>query len=326
MSSLFYMVGGKGIPDNESLKFTYEQLLEQLKLEEAARQNLESKAQTYIGLLSIAVTLLMALGAVNLEYIKSQDLKISNSIVAILLLYLFTEFLFVVGVCFAFKSYHTGLQHIERGEVKNEQLFSWDDVGKKEERDKFIEVIAKEGTQFEWVRDADVNVEKRGKDRIIVKLESNKLETPETHILGLILNSTKDGAVLNSRGTIWDIFIVEKKDNKFYVCKKKKPAYIRMETNWLVKSLGIDIKYAYTSLIPVMRYICENNFSLDYTKSNYILKAYSSTLVAIVFLLVLSIILVLYGIGIIWSYTLYLLLIILVLIFIYFYGEFELYW
>ena len=93
---------------NPSQAFIYEQLFELMKLQDNRRQHLDSKAHTYIGLLSIAVTIIVALGGLAIENIRIHQLLISNNISILFVLYVTTVLLFTSGVIVAFRAYHIG--------------------------------------------------------------------------------------------------------------------------------------------------------------------------------------------------------------------------
>jgi len=113
-----------------SLAFTYDQLFELVKLEEERREHLDTKAYTYIGLLSIAVTIIVSLGSLTIKDFKSHQLLASNVILIISGLYVVTVLLFIIGVLFAFRAYHTG-SIIVKGGVdgqKQKNVFLFMDV------------------------------------------------------------------------------------------------------------------------------------------------------------------------------------------------------
>jgi hypothetical protein len=91
-----------------SREFIYKQLFELMKLEENRREQLDSKASTYIGLLSIAVTVIGALGGIAIATIQGNESLISNIILIISILYFSTIILFIIGVLMAFHAYHIG--------------------------------------------------------------------------------------------------------------------------------------------------------------------------------------------------------------------------
>lgn len=103
-----------------SLAFMYDQLFEVLKLEGQRREHLDSKASTYIGLLSIAVTIVVSLGSLTIKDFKSHQLIASNTtLVIISVLYVLTVLFFIIGVFYAFRAYHTGSK-IVKGESDNQ--------------------------------------------------------------------------------------------------------------------------------------------------------------------------------------------------------------
>jgi hypothetical protein len=88
--------------------FIYDQLFELMKLQDNRRHYLDSKAHTYIGLLSIAVTIIVALGGLTIENIIAPRLGISYNVLILSGLYVSTVLLFIIGVIFAFQAYHIG--------------------------------------------------------------------------------------------------------------------------------------------------------------------------------------------------------------------------
>lgn len=105
-----------------SLAFMYDQLFEVLKLEEQRREHLDSKASTYIGLLSIAVTIIVSSGLLTIKDFKSHQLIASNiTLLIIAVLYVLTVLFFIIGVLYAFRAYHTGSK-IVKGEIDNLML------------------------------------------------------------------------------------------------------------------------------------------------------------------------------------------------------------
>jgi amino acid transporter len=70
---------------------------------------LDSKANTYIGLLSIAVTIFGVLGGLlTVENIKLLKTFNFNIILFMYIIYMLIIIFFIIGVLFAFKAYHTG--------------------------------------------------------------------------------------------------------------------------------------------------------------------------------------------------------------------------
>lgn len=106
---------GQELVHETSNAFAYDQLFELMKLEEARRSYLDSKASTYIGLLSIAVTVLTAFGGAltiregQIQEIKNPQIVISSLAMLIMyILYFFIIIVFILGVIFAFRAYITG--------------------------------------------------------------------------------------------------------------------------------------------------------------------------------------------------------------------------
>lgn len=105
-----------------SLAFMYDQLFEVLKLEEQRRERLDSKASTYIGLLSIAVTIIVSLGSLTIRDFKSHQLIASNiTLLIISVLYFLTVLFFIISVLYAFRAYHIGSK-IVKGEIDGRML------------------------------------------------------------------------------------------------------------------------------------------------------------------------------------------------------------
>lgn len=109
--------------------FVYDQLFELMKIENERRLHLDSKANTYIGLLSIAITLFGALGGLltieNIEFFRTLSF---GSVLVIYILYLSIIITFLVAVLFAFKSYHTGssfvnIQKDDANSAKSKEVY-----------------------------------------------------------------------------------------------------------------------------------------------------------------------------------------------------------
>lgn len=276
-------------------EFIYNQLFELMKLENSRRENLDSKAQTYIGLLSIAITLLVALGAVTIEYAK-KELVFSDTVGIMLLFYLCTEFAFIAGTIFAFKAYHTGSPFVEprEGEPKHKYLFNWDLVPGADES-KFRETIAKE-YKAEWVRKAVLKKESETK----IMADETDINGSDTNSLSVDLYPSGMNARLLINNRTCGEFIVKKEGvhDQLHVYKRNKPVFIKMDTRWLLERSYVEKESLYDALIQELWWICESNGRLNNMKSNNILKAYYSTLLAIGFLLMLSALVSLYGIWI----------------------------
>lgn len=270
-------------------EFIYNQIFELMKLEDSRRYGLDSKAQTYIGLLSIAITLLGALGAVTIEYAK-KELVFSDTVRIMLLFYLVTEFAFVAGAIFAFRAYHIGSAPIRGGETDLKHLFNWGLVPGLDEN-KFRETIAKD-YKAEWVRKAVVEK----KNMRIIAYERN-ISGSGTNSLSVDLYPSRMDARLFLNGSTCEYFIVKKEgdQDQLHVYKRKKPVFIKMDTRWLLDNSYLEKKILYDALIQQLWWICESNSELNHEKSNEILKAYKCTLIAIVLLLILSLLVSLYG-------------------------------
>lgn len=103
-----------------SQEFSYDQLFELVKLEETRREYLDSKASTYIGLLTIAVTVLTASGGIiTIRGGPIQEITNPQLGIAIYILYIFIIIFFVSGVFFTFRSYSIGTIEISSEPKKN---------------------------------------------------------------------------------------------------------------------------------------------------------------------------------------------------------------
>lgn len=91
-----------------SQDFVYNQMFDLLKLEISRTARLDSKAHTYIGFLSIAITILASLGGLIIESIKTEGKIMTDIIIFISIIYVFVALFFIIGVLFAFRAYHTG--------------------------------------------------------------------------------------------------------------------------------------------------------------------------------------------------------------------------
>jgi hypothetical protein len=99
---------GEEMP-NPIKSFVYDQLFELVKMENERSLQLDSKANTYIGLLSIAVTIFGILGGLlTVENIKLLKTFNFNIIMFLYILYMLITIFFIIGVLFAFRAYHTG--------------------------------------------------------------------------------------------------------------------------------------------------------------------------------------------------------------------------
>lgn len=114
--SKYCNVCGAEIP-NETKSFVYDQLFELMKLENERRIHLDSKANTYIGLLSIAVTFFGVLGGLltadQISFLKTLNYM---SVIMLYALYILIICAFIVGILFAFNAYHIGSPIIDEND------------------------------------------------------------------------------------------------------------------------------------------------------------------------------------------------------------------
>ena len=115
---------GAKLPENclivKNEKFVYGQLFELMKLENDRRQRLDSKAHTYIGLLSIAVTIVISLGGLlTIETIKLYESLDKYLIILFYCLHISIVILLTANVLFAFRAYHTGASKLNKSYLFN---------------------------------------------------------------------------------------------------------------------------------------------------------------------------------------------------------------
>lgn len=100
--------------------FVHDQLFELVKMENERRLHSDSKANTYIGLLSIAITLFGALGGLlTIEKITFFRTLSFSSVLFIYILYILIISAFVTAVIYAFKAYHIGSPLIDDSKNNN---------------------------------------------------------------------------------------------------------------------------------------------------------------------------------------------------------------
>lgn len=99
----------------DNFDFVYDQLIRLMEQENARREHLDSKASTYIGLLSIAVTILTTFGGIvalqgsTFLELTNSSLKIPGPVMSsINIIYILTVLSFIVGVIFAFLAFNEG--------------------------------------------------------------------------------------------------------------------------------------------------------------------------------------------------------------------------
>lgn len=103
--------------------FTYNQLFELINIENDRRHHLDTKANTYIGLLSIAITLFGVIGGL-LTIEKVEFLRSINFIFVVLIyiFYVLIILILLVAVGYAFAAYHTGSPYIDLAKPFKDRL------------------------------------------------------------------------------------------------------------------------------------------------------------------------------------------------------------
>lgn len=106
--------------------FVYNLLFSLMQLEETRRQDLDSKAATYIGLLSVGVSVLTAFGGIIIlrggTILEIKNLKLASlSFIqnAVYLNYIFIVVLFILAVICAFLAYSTGSKKTKSNDSAN---------------------------------------------------------------------------------------------------------------------------------------------------------------------------------------------------------------
>lgn len=106
---------GEELASPNSTDFAYDQLYDLMKLEEARREYLDTKAGTYIGLLGLSVTILTAFGGIitiqsgQIQEFKDISIVFPKDLLMIIyILYFAVIILFITAVLFAFRAYGTG--------------------------------------------------------------------------------------------------------------------------------------------------------------------------------------------------------------------------
>lgn len=169
--------------------FIYEQLFELMKLQDNRRQHLDSKAHTYIGLVSIAVTIIVALGGLTIENIIIQQLLISNNISILSVLYVSTVLLFTIAVIVAFQAYHIGSPIIKNGGDEAVLQKTYD------------ESITDEKTKKVYLR-LDEKWLVENSDKGLVFLQKKLIQ-----ILGTIISENQKFNIKKSNSIIWAYYI-----------------------------------------------------------------------------------------------------------------------
>jgi hypothetical protein len=296
-----------------SRAFIYEQLFDLMKLQDNRRQHTDSKAHTYIGLLSIAVTIVVALGGVAIKNIMNPELLRSNSGLILLVLYLSTVLLFIISVLFAFRAYHIGSPRIK---IDDKYLFSWDNVpGDDSER---LLGFLRDDLNIDWAENAKIlkfNEDKAiriftdGNSAIIKAVSQFKISAKKSSNRGLyqkisilfrkisnygasliVIGKHEEKATLEiSGGSTYDLKVKSEngKLNIYDNNKIAKKVYTRLNENWLVQNSEERLAFLQKNMIPFLGKIISNNQRYNTQKSNNLTYAYYITITAIFSLLFL---------------------------------------
>lgn len=132
---------GQELKEPISQTFAYDQLFELMKIEENRRIYLDSKANTYIGLLSIAITILTAFGGFiairgsqinEITDLQSQQVFVSPLLLGLIyVLYIFVVSIFLLSVILAFRAYAVGTGKVSIASGKSGPETRLDKLGKK---------------------------------------------------------------------------------------------------------------------------------------------------------------------------------------------------
>lgn len=286
-----------------SQTFAYNQLFELMKLEVTRRQYLDSKASTYIGLLSIAVTVLTAFGGIlvfrggQIQEIKAQQQLISNELgVLISILYLLIVFCFVMGVIFAFYAFSTGSKNVplntkESNHIKKyiyifmnylrpSYAFSWDDSEKNYR--KLKRFLARK-FDINWIKDAKIARNNNGKTIIVFKGGKNDLY--------LKLNNEHTEAIAEIETDMTYEFTARIENGKLNIYDPQRDdMYQGVGIDYIVNNTSAYLFKVQNGLILELREIIRINRNLNNMKSNRVLDAYRYTKWGIYLLLILSLV------------------------------------
>ena len=258
--------------------FIYEQLFELMKLQDNRRQYLDAKAHTYIGLLSIAVTIIVALGGLTFKNGMWLQLLISNNGFIILsVLYVSTVLLFIIGVIFAFRAYHIGSPIIK---IDGKYLFSWDNVPGKD--NKRLLKFLWDDLQIVGAENATIRKSYGGKTIGIFKGKN---------LAEIVMDGKKEKAILKiSGGDTHDLKIKENNGKlKLYTDETTKKVYRRLNENWLVENSEEGLAFLQKNMIYFLRKIMSINQKFNIQKSNNLTYAYYISITAIISLLLLCV-------------------------------------
>jgi hypothetical protein len=86
----------------------YERIISLYEYEQTRRQTLESKSATYIGLISVIVTILLAVGNVLFNSLGDFSDDYASAFKILFALYICSVAGFTLSAVFAFRAYHTG--------------------------------------------------------------------------------------------------------------------------------------------------------------------------------------------------------------------------
>jgi hypothetical protein len=240
-----------------SRAFIYEQLCDLMKLQDNRRQHIDSKAHTYIGLLSIAVTIIVALGGLAIKNIMNPELLMSNNGLILLVLYLSTVLLFIISVIFAFRAYHIGAPRIKI----DDKLFSWDNVPGNDNK-KLLRFL-RDDLDIGWVERAEIHKSDDGKTIRIFKDENSaiieavsqfKISAKRSSNRGLyqkisisfrkisnywtrLIGKEEEKATLKiSDGRTYDLKVKSENGKLNLYDKITEKVYARLDENWLVQN------------------------------------------------------------------------------------------
>jgi hypothetical protein len=264
--------------------FSYEQLFELMKLQDNRRQYIDTKASTYIGLLSIAVTIIVALGGLTFKNGMCLQLLISNNGFIILsVLYVSTVLLFIIGVIFAFRAHHIGSPIIK---IDGKYLFSWDNVPGKD--NKRLLKFLRDDLHIVWAENATISKSYDGKTISIFKGKGKNLAE-------IVMDGEKKKAILKiSGGETHDLKVKENNGKlKIYTDDTTKKVYRKLDENWLVENSEEGLAFLQKSMIYFLGNLMLINQKFNIQKSNNLTYAYYISITAIISLLLFCVAIIL---------------------------------
>ena len=263
--------------------FVYDQLFELMKFENERRLNLDTKANTYIGLLTIAITLFVALGGLltieNIEFFRTMSF---GKVSIMYILYILIIIAFLIAATYAFKAYHIGSPFIPETYV-----FNWDNIPGKDNV-RLINFLV-QTFNIDWARGAKFEKIEKGK---VIQAST------ERNDLFLVLNSEKTKAILIADDGRIDEFMVYKfmaynlkiyHENNTFLLAKSGKIYLKMNYKLVLDLLNPKSSKTRDGLISQLGISINVNSKLNLKKSNNIIIAFYSTMVAIGLLFVMTI-------------------------------------